>query len=169
MSTGRQAAAWTYRVLITLFAAAVIVEVLAQGWASSVRCRARTSRSRTKRFDGKFGVHTAIGGFLTGCSLLLLIAILIAQTGLRSIGATFGLAVLTFEAALGGAGEDAPVGGAFHAVNAVLVLGLVLFLTVRAWRGNLLIPPAQLRRTAPAPMPAASMPVPAPAPKERVQ
>jgi hypothetical protein len=85
-----------------------------------------------------------------------------------SIGATFGLAVLTLvEGALGGAGEDAPVGGAFHAVNAVLVLGIGVFLTVRAWRGNLLIPPAQLRRTAPAPMPAASVPVPTPAPKER--
>ncbi len=57
----------------------------------------------------------------------------------------------------------------FHALNAVLVLGLVLFLAVRGWRGNRLIPPAQLLRTAPAPMPAAPMPVPALAPKERVQ
>jgi hypothetical protein len=111
MSTGRQAAAWTYRVLI---------------------------------------------------------AILITQARLRSIAATSGLAVLTFVgAALGGAGQDAPVAGAFHPVNAALVVGLALFLTVRAWRGNLLIPPARLRRSAPALMPAA--PVPVPAPKERVQ
>jgi hypothetical protein len=91
MNTVRQAAAWTYRILITLFAAAVIVEV-----------------------------------FLAGL-------------------------------------------GAFHAVTAVLVLGLALFLTVRAWRGNLLIPPAQLRRIAPVPVPAASMPAPTRAPSERVQ
>jgi hypothetical protein len=66
MNTVRQAAAWTYRILITLFAAAVIVEV-----------------------------------FLAGL-------------------------------------------GAFHAVTAVLVLGLALFLTVRAWARE----PADPSRTA---------------------
>ncbi len=88
---------------------------------------------------------TGIGG-----SLLLLIVILVAWAGPRSIGATFGLAVLTFaQMTLGRGGEDAPVAGAFHAINALLILGLSLFLTSWAWHGNLLIPPSQLRGTAP--------------------
>jgi hypothetical protein len=75
-----------------------------------------------------------------------LIVILVAWTGPRSIGATFGLAVLTFvQRILGVAGEDAPVAGAFHAITALLILGLSLSLTSRAWRGSLLIPPSQLR------------------------
>ncbi len=166
MSTVRQAAAWTYRVLIVL-SAAVIVEVLAAGLGVFGAMPGEDKLVSHEAFGGRSGAQAAIRGFLTGCSLLVLIAI---KTGLRPIGAASGLAVLTsVEAALGGAGEDALVAGAFHAVNAVLVLGLVLFLAVRAWRANLLIPPAQLRRTAPAPMPAAPVPVPAPAPKERVQ
>jgi len=52
---------------------------------------------------------------------------------------------------LGGTGDSAPVAGAFHAVNAFLILGLSLFLTARAWRGNLLIPPSRLRTSAPPP------------------
>ncbi len=120
MSTVRHAAAWTYCVLIALFAA-VIVEVFVAGVGVFGALPGEDKPVSHGAFDDKFAVHAAIGGFLAGCSLLLLIAILIAQTGLRSIGATFGLAVLTFaEAALGGAAEDAPVAGAFHAVNAVL-------------------------------------------------
>jgi hypothetical protein len=54
-----------------------------------------------KTFGDKFGVYVAIEGFLTSVSLLLLIAVLIAWTGLRSIGATFGLAVRTLVEGVG--------------------------------------------------------------------
>jgi hypothetical protein len=105
--------------------------------------------------EDKFDAHAGLGDFLIGGSLLLLIVILVAWTGPRSIVATVGLAVLTVvQGILGGAGEDAPVAGAFHAVNAFLILGLALFLTLRAWRGNLLIPPSELRGAAPQPPPA---------------
>jgi len=154
--------------LITLFAAAVIVEVFLAGLGVFRAMPGENNPVSHEMFDDNFGEHAAIGSFLTGSSLLLLIVILIARTRLRSIGATLGLAVLTLaEGALGGAGEDAPVAGALHAINAVLVLGLALFLTARAWRGNLLIPPVKLRRIAPAPVPAPSMPAPTPTPSER--
>jgi len=84
-----------------------------------------------------------------------LILILIAWTGRRSIGATFALAVLTFvQGILGGTGDSAPVAGAFHAINAFLILGLSLFLTWRAWRGQLLVPPSQLPASPSPPSPA---------------
>jgi hypothetical protein len=74
---------------------------------------------------------------VAGCSILLLIVILAVRTGLRSIEVTLALAVLTLvEGALVGAGQDAPVAGAFHAVDAVLALELAVFLTGRAWRGT---------------------------------
>jgi hypothetical protein len=105
--------------------------------------------------EDNFNVHADLGWYLVIGTLLLLIVILAAWTGPRSIGATFALAVLTVvQMRLGGAGEDAPVAGAFHAVNALLILGLSLFLTFWAWRGNLLIPPSQLRGTARPPRPA---------------
>jgi hypothetical protein len=77
--------------------------------------------------------------------------ILIAWPGPRAIGATFGLAVLMLlQIILAAVGEDTPGLGALHPLNGVLILALALFLTWRAWRGNLLIPPSQLRAPPPA-------------------
>ena len=155
MNRVRQGTVWIYRILITLFAAAVVVEVFLAGLGIFRAMPGEDESVSHETIEDKFDAHAALGDFLGGGSLLLLIVILIAWTGPRSIGATFGLAVLTVvQGILGGAGEDAPIAGAFHAVNAFLVLGLALFLALRAWRGNLLIPPSQLRGTAPPPPPA---------------
>jgi hypothetical protein len=98
----------------------------------------------------KFEPHAGLGSAPIGGSLLLLILILVAWAGPCLIGATLALAALTVvQMILGRAGEDAPVAGAFHVINALLILGLSGSLTSRAWRGNLLIPPSELRQTAP--------------------
>jgi hypothetical protein len=146
----RQGAAWTYRILITLFAAAVVVEFFLAGLGIFRTMPGEDESVPHETFEDKFEPHAGLGSFLTGGSLLLLILILVAWTGPRLIGATFALAVLTVvQMILGRAGEDASVAGAFHAINALLILGLSWFLTSRAWRRNLLIPPPQLRGTAP--------------------
>lgn len=152
MNPVRQGAAGTYRILITLFAAAVVVEFFLAGLDIFRAMPGEGESLSHETIEDKFGVHADLGGILIGGSLLLLIVILVAWSGPRSIGATFGLVVLTgVQRFLAVAGEDAPVAGAFHAINALLILGLSLFLTLRAWRGNLLIPPSQLRGTAPPP------------------
>jgi hypothetical protein len=154
MNSVRQGAAWIYRILITLFAVAVVVEFFLAGLGIFRAMPGEHQSVSSDTFGAKFDVHAALGAFLIGGSILLLIVILVAWTGPRSIGATFGLAVLTFvQMILGGAGDNAPVAGAFHVINALLILGLSLFLTARAWRGNLLTPPSQLRGTAPPPVP----------------
>lgn len=155
MNPMRQAAAWIYRILIALFAAAVVVEFFLAGLGIFRAMPGEDESVPHETFEDKFEAHAGLGWFLFLGALLLFIVILLAWTGPRSIGATFGLAVLTFvQMILGRAGEDAPVAGAFHAINALLILGLSGFLTLRAWRGNLLIPPSQPRGTAPPPPPA---------------
>jgi hypothetical protein len=155
MNPARQGAAWIYRILITLFAVAVVVEFFLAGLGIFGAMPGEEESLSHETVEDKFNVHADLGGFLIGGSLLLLIVILVAWTGPRSIGATFGLAVLTVvQRFLGVAGEDAPVAGAFHAINALLILALSLFLASWAWRGNLLIPPSELRETAPPPRPA---------------
>jgi hypothetical protein len=147
MNRVRQGAAWIYRLLIALFAVAVVVEIFLAGLGIFRAMPGEDESVSHETIEDKFEAHAGLGQFLAGGSLLLLILILIAWTGPRSIGATFALAVLTVvQGILGGTGEDAPVAGAFHAINAFLILGLTLFLTLRAWRGNLLIPPSQLGR-----------------------
>jgi hypothetical protein len=155
MNAVRQGAAWIYRILITLFAVAVVVEFFLAGLGIFRAMPGDNESVSHDTFDDKFDAHAGIGFLLFLGSLLLLIAILVAWTGARSIGATFGLAVLTLvQTTLGGLGEDAPVAGAFHAVNALLIMGLSGFLASRAWRGNLLILPSQLRGAVPPSTPA---------------
>jgi sterol desaturase/sphingolipid hydroxylase (fatty acid hydroxylase superfamily) len=155
MNPVRQAAAWVYRILITAFAAAVVAEFFLAGLGIFRSMPDEDKSVSHDTFSDKFDAHAGLGFFLFLGSLLLLIAILVAWTGPRAIGETFGLAVLTFvQMILGGAGEDAPVAGAFHVINALLILGLSWLLTFQAWRWNLLIPPSQRRGTAPSPPPA---------------
>lgn len=152
MYSVRQGAAWVYRILITLFAVAVVVEFFLAGLGIFRTMPEEDAAVAHETFEDKFEAHTGLGELLTGTSVLLLLVILAAWTGPRSIGATFGLAVLTIvQMILAGTGEDAPVAGAFHAINALLILGLSSFLAWRAWRGNLLRPTAELVATGPPP------------------
>jgi hypothetical protein len=145
MNPVRQGAAWIYRILITLFVVAVVVEIFLAGLGIFRAMPAEDQSVSHETIEDKFHAHAALGDFLGGGALLLLLVILIAWRGPRSIGATFTLAVLTVvQGILGGTGDSAPVAGAFHAVNAFLIVGLALFLSWRAWRGRLLIPPSQL-------------------------
>jgi hypothetical protein len=147
----RRGAAAIYKVLIALFAAAVVVQIFLAGLGIFDAIPDEGESVSSDTWEDKIEAHAAVGWFLFLGSLLLLIIILIAWTGPRSIGATFGLALLTFiQQILGAAGQDAPGVGAFHPINGVLILALALFLTWRAWRGNLLTPPSELRAPAPA-------------------
>jgi len=146
MNSVRQGAAWIYRILITLFAVAVVVEFFLAGLGIFRAMPGEHAPVSHETFSGKFDLHAALGWFLIGGALLLLIVILVAWAGPRLIGATFGLAVLTLvQGILASAGDNAPVAGAFHVINALVILGLSGYLTSQAWRGNLLIPPPSSR------------------------
>jgi len=155
MDSVRRGAAWIYRILIALFAVAVVVEIFLAGLGIFRAMPGEDGSVSHETIEDKFDAHAALGDVLAGGAVLLLILILIAWPGRRAIGATFALALLTFvQGILGGTGDSAPVAGAFHAVNAFLILGLSLFLTWRAWRGQLLIPPSQLPASPSPPPPA---------------
>lgn len=154
MQAVRRGAAAIYKVLIALFAAAVVVQIFLAGLGIFQAIPGEDESVSHDRFEDKIDPHAAVGHFLFLASLLLLILILIAWTGPRAIGATFGLALLMFiQIILAGVGEDAPGVGAFHPLNGVLILALSLFLTWRAWRGNLLVPPSRLAASGSPPPP----------------
>ena len=152
VSPVRQGAASIYRILIVLFAAAVVVEIFLAGLGIFRAMPAEDKSVSHETIEHKFDAHAALGDFLGGGAVLLLILVLIAWPARRSIGATLALALLTVvQGVLGGTGDSAPVAGALHAVNAFLILGLSLVLTWQAWRGQLLIPPLHARGTAVSP------------------
>ena len=156
MAGVRRGAAAIYKVLIALFAAAVVVQIFLAGLGIFGALPEEGESVTSETFDDKFEPHSALGFFLLLGSLLLLILILIAWTGPRSIGATFGLFVLVVvQMILAWTGEDAPGIAALHPVNALIILGLSGFLARSAWRGNLLIPPSRLAAPTAPPPPAA--------------
>lgn len=148
MNAVRSGAAWIYRVLITVFAAAVVVQLFLAGLGLFRALPGEREVASHQTFEDEFESHAALGWSLFLGALLLLIVILIAWTGPRSIGATFALAALAFVEML--LPEATDWVAAFHVLNGVLILAVSLFLTWRAWRGNLLIPPPRLRGPAPA-------------------
>jgi Family of unknown function (DUF6220) len=154
MQAVRRGAAAIYKVVIALFVAGVVVQFFFAG-AGAFGARPDEGETITDTgFEDKFELHSGLGWFLTLGSLLLFILILIAWTGPRSIGATFGLFVLMILQNILSAGDRWV--GAFHPINALVILGLSSFLVRSAWRGNLLVPPSELR--------GAAAPPPAPAP-----
>lgn len=142
----RRGAASIYRILIILFAGAVVVEFFLAGLGIFRAMPSEDESVPHETFESEFEGHAGLGDILLLVSLVLMILIVVAWAGGSWIGGTFALAVLTFvQGALAGTGEDAPVAGAFHAINALLILGLAGFLTVRAWRGKLVSPPSPSR------------------------
>jgi hypothetical protein len=145
MNAVRNGAAWVYRVLITVFAVAVLVQFFLAGLGIFDAIPEGDEQTTQTIWEDKIDPHAAVGHILQMGSLLLLLLILIAWTGARSIGATFLLAVLLIlQIILAAVGEDTPAIGALHPVNAIVILALSWFLAWRAWRGNLLVPPSRL-------------------------
>ena len=153
MQAVRRGAAAIYKVLIVVFAAAVVVQFFLAGLGIFGAIPEEDGSTTAERWEDKIEPHAGLGHILQMGSLLLLLLILIAWTGLRSIGATFVLAVLLIlQIVLAAVGEDTPGIGALHPVNALLILALSWFLAWRAWRGNLLVPPSRVS-TPPGPPP----------------
>jgi hypothetical protein len=154
MRAVRNAAAWIYRILISIFAVLVPLQFFLAGFGIFDAIPEEDGQTTASTWEDKIDAHAGLGHILQMASLLLLVLILIAWTGARSIGATFALAVLLIlQIILAAAGEDAPFVGGLHPVNGLLILGLTWFLAWRAWRGNLLVPPSELaaRGTSPPP------------------
>jgi hypothetical protein len=156
MQAVRRGAAVAYKYLIALFTLAVIVQFFLAGLGIFGGLPEEGETVTSDRWEDKLDPHAATGHLLfIPVSIVLLLLILIAWTGPRSIGATVGLVVLMLiQIILGGVGEDAPVLGGLHPLNALVILMLSSFLTWRAWRGNLLIPPRDLAARAMTPPPA---------------
>jgi hypothetical protein len=81
MNQVRQGAAWIYRILITLFAAAVVVEFFLAGLGIFRAMPGEHVPVSHETFSGKFDPHAGLGWVLIGGSLLLLIVILVAWAG----------------------------------------------------------------------------------------
>ncbi len=74
--------------------------------------------------------HRLTGMIMGVVALLILIAALVARSSGRAIGLSFVLFLLTYpvQSILGRAGEDTPILGGLHTVDAFVILGLAGYL-----------------------------------------
>jgi hypothetical membrane protein len=82
-----------------------------------------------------FDAHAAVGHLmlLPGSVLLLILGLVYWRERWVWIGSLVLGLDLFLQAILGGVGEDEPWVGAFHPVNALVVLGISAYLARRAW------------------------------------
>jgi hypothetical protein len=86
-------------------------------------------------WDDEIGAHAGFGHLLWLVSILLFLISLGARLGRNRVLLTLALPVLLFvQIVLAAAGEDAPVIGALHPVNALVILALVGYLAWGSWR-----------------------------------
>jgi hypothetical protein len=89
-----------------------------------------------KAFDHGFAFHTAFGYIIFLAAVILLLLALAARLGKRRV--LFALAVpvaVAVQIVLAWVSESAHAVGILHGINALVVFGLVGYLTGQAWRG----------------------------------
>ncbi len=126
LSGVRAGAFAVYRVLIVVFALAILVQVFLAGLGIFGMDGSVTNDEGTTELDP----HRAVGHILTQpVMLVILIAAAIARPGRRILSLTAVLLVVGIvQTVLGIAGGDTPLLGGLHALNALIYLALTGYL-----------------------------------------
>lgn len=127
-----------YRWWAAILFAGVIVQIGAAGYgAFNAADKADPGPLKHKAFDDGFDFHDGFGYIVLYAAVILFLLALAARLGMRRV--LFALAaplLVVVQVLLAVGGEDHPVIGIFHPVNAFLILGLTGSLAFRAWRGS---------------------------------
>jgi hypothetical protein len=128
-----------FRYWLWLLLAAVVLQIASAGFgAFDVADKLAEGVSVDEEsYDDSWGLHAGLGYLVILAGLVTVILALVARVGrqrvLHSLG-IFGLLIL--QMLLAWFGSEIPVIGALHPVNAFLILGAVLALTMREWKGE---------------------------------
>ena len=116
----------------------VIVQVGAAGYGAfnAAHKSGDNGAITNKAFDHGFNFHTGFGYVLFIGAVILFVLALAARLGKTRVLWALAVPVLVFlQIVLGRVGQDHPVVGILHPINALLIFGLTGLLAHRAWRG----------------------------------
>lgn len=131
-----QALRTIYRWWVSLLFIAVIVQIGAAGYgAFNASEKVDPGPLTDKAFDDGFDFHNGFGyAVFLGAVILFLLA-LAGRLGKQQVLRVLGVPVLVaIQIVLAWIGEDHPVVGILHPINAFLILGFVGSLAFAAWR-----------------------------------
>ena len=127
-----------HRYWVTLLFLAVVVQIGAAGYgAFNAADKSDPGPLSEDSFNNGFDFHNGFGYIIFLGTIVLCLFAFGARLGKRRLGMTFVLLLLlVVQILLAWAGEDHPVVGIFHPLNAFLILGLAGRLTYEAWWGT---------------------------------
>jgi Family of unknown function (DUF6220) len=125
-----------YRYWTALLFFAVLVQIGAAGYgAFNASDKSDPGPLQEKTFDNGFDFHNGFGYIIFIGAVILFLLALAGRLGKQQVLRTLGLAVLVaIQIVLAWAGEDHPVVGIFHPLNAFLIAGFTGSLAFAAWR-----------------------------------
>jgi hypothetical protein len=131
-----QALRVVYRYWVALFLLAVLVQIGAAGYgAFNAAAKTEDGALREKGFEDGFDFHNGLGYVIFLGAVILFLLALGGRLGKQHALRVLVMPVLVaIQIVLAWAGEDHPVVGIFHPVNALLIVGFACFLTFGAWR-----------------------------------
>jgi len=127
-----------FRIWVTIVFAAALTQVAFAGYGAFYAAdKVSDSSIDENTFEDGFGLHAGFGYLVVLGGLVLLILALIARPGgtaLKQSAIVFGLLIL--QVLLAWFGGEIPAIGAFHPVNAFIIVGLLGAMTAHQWRAN---------------------------------
>ena len=125
-----------YRVWAAIVAAAIVVQIGFAGYgAFYVADKVGDVSVDQSLFDDGWGLHVGFGYLVLLSGLLLLLFALAARVGRRRVFRALGLfGLIVVQILLAWFGEEVPVIGILHPINAFLILGLAGSIVYEAWR-----------------------------------
>ena len=126
-----------HRYWVVLLFLAVVVQIGAAGYgAFNAAAKSDPGPLSEDQFSQGFDVHNGFGYTIFLATIILSLLAVGARVGRRRLVMTFVLLLLlVVQILLAWAGEDHPVAGIFHPLNAFLILGLTGRLAYEAWWG----------------------------------
>jgi hypothetical protein len=128
-----------FRYWLWLMAVAVVVQIGFAGiGAFDAADKATAGSVDEDAFYDSFTLHAILGTLLVLGGLITFLLALVARIGRRRVLHALGLfGLLVIQMILGWSGQELPeVLGFLHPINALLILGAILSLAGREWRGD---------------------------------
>jgi hypothetical protein len=128
-----------FRYWLWVFLAMVVLQIAFAGYgAFSTADKVSDGSVDEKSYEDSFGLHIGFGYLVLLAGLVTLILALVARPGRQRVLHSLVIFVLLIvQVLLAWTGTAVPgVFGALHPLNAFLILGAVLALTMREWRGD---------------------------------
>jgi len=128
-----------YRIWVSILTAAVVVQIFFAGYGAFDTVHKVSSNGATVDDDSvetSFGVHIGLGYVIFLGTIVLLLISFGTRDRRRIYRALAVVGLLVLQILLAGFGEDVPLLGGLHPINAFIILGFLASITYREWKGR---------------------------------